>query len=152
MKMKLYHITFLLLLTLATEGCTTWGYKMATGTKTYPKTDFRNVKVLFQPPTQPYEEIGICSVLGGAKFITSDVDMLQKLRKSAADLGADAVILTKEGSTTASISTAAGSSSANLYANPSLATGSATGSWGAYGGTFEYPRNMGIAIKFIQRS
>ena len=100
----------------------------------------------------PVPALEICSVLGGAKFITSDVDMLQKLRKSAADLGADAVILTKEGSTTASISTAAGSSSANLYANPNLATGSATGSWGAYGGTFEYARNMGIAIKFIQRS
>lgn len=57
----------------------------------------------------------MCSVLGGAAFITSDVDMFNKLRKAAADLGADAVIVMREGSSRA-------------------AWGSGSGSWNAYGG------------------
>ena len=55
----------------------------------------------------------MCSVLGGAAFITSDVDMFNKLRKAAADLGADAVIVMREGSSRAAW--ASGSGSWNPY-------------------------------------
>ena len=43
----------------------------------------------------------MCSVLGRVAFITSDVDMFNKLRKAAADLGADAVIVMREASSRA---------------------------------------------------
>jgi len=125
-------------------SCTTWGYKMPMG-RTYPKTDYRMVKVLFAPPQEKFEEIGICSVLGGAAFITSDVDMLQKLRKAAADMGADAVILMRESSTRMSTLSAGGSSGAswNQY-------GASYGSsWGVGGSSIEYPRNSGMAIKYL---
>ena len=49
------------------------------------------------------------SVLGGAAFITSDVDMFNKLRKAAADLGADAVIVMREGSSRAAWASGSGS-------------------------------------------
>jgi len=80
------------------------------------------VQVLFEPPApESYEQIGFCSVLGGAAFITPDTDMLRKLQKAAADLGADAVILRKE-------THAAG------YG----------GGWRGY----DYPQNSGIAVKW----
>jgi hypothetical protein len=125
------------------SGCTTWGYKMPMG-RTYPKTDYRMVKVMFAPPADKYEEIGICSVLGGAAFITSDVDMLQKLRKSAADMGADAVIVIKDSSTRMSTISGGGSGAAswNQYG------GSYGSSWGVGGSSIEYPRNSGMAIKY----
>ena len=125
------------LLAIALAGCTTWGYKSRTG-NLYPPNDWQLVKVLWSPPPAgTYEEIGMCSVLGGAAFITSDVDMFNKLRKAAADLGADAVIVMREGSSRA-------------------AWGSGSGSWNAYGGyvsasswASDYPRNFGIAIKWL---
>ena len=128
------------LLAIALAGCTTWGYKSRTG-NLYPPNDWQLVKVLWSPPPAgTYEEIGMCSVLGGAAFITSDVDMFNKLRKAAADLGADAVIVMREGSSRA-------------------AWGSGSGSWNAYGGyvsasswASDYPRNFGIAIKLLARS
>ena len=51
------------------------------------------------PPEKPYKIIGMVSVLGGAHFLTSDTDVYRKLQKSAAALGADAVItsLTEDG-------------------------------------------------------
>ena len=124
----------------ALAGCTTWGYKSRTG-NLYPRTDWQTVKVLWSsPPAATYEEVGMCSVLGGAAFITSDVDMFNKLRKAAADLGADAVIVMREGSSRAT-----------------WASGS--GSWNSYGGflsasswSSDYPRNFGIAIKWLKRS
>jgi hypothetical protein len=139
-------IQSVLLVGLATllASCTTWGYKMPMG-KTYPKTDYRQVRVLFTPPADKYEEVGICSVLGGAAFITSDVDMLQKLRKSAADMGADAVIVMREQSTT--MSSMGGGGSAGAAWNPS--GGSYGSSWGMSGSTIEYPRNTGMAIKYL---
>lgn len=133
----------LLCAALLLAGCTTWGYKMPTG-KTYPKTNHRHVKVLFAPPAEKFEEVGICSVLGGAAFITSDVDMLQKLRKAAADMGADAVIVMREGSTRMSTMSGGGSSGAAW----DYSGGAAASSWGMQGSSFEYPRNTGRAIKY----
>ena len=121
------HFCRLLILSLAiaSVGCTTWGYKTPTGAVQYPRTDYRMVQVLFESPDPAtYDQIGFCSVLGGAAFITPDTDMLRKLQKAAADLGADAVILRKE-------TTSFG----------------ASGSAAAFG-AHDYPQNSGIAIKW----
>lgn len=103
------------------------------------------VRVLFNPPNDKYEEIGLCSVLGGAAFITSDVDMFQKLRKAAADMGADAVIVIREQSTR--MSTLGGGGSAGSAWNSY--GGSYGSSWGVGGSSIEYPRNAGMAIKYV---
>lgn len=142
--MKMAHLLLLLLVASITASCTTWGYKMPMG-KTYPKTDYRLVRVLFAPPEDKYEEIGLCSVLGGAAFITSDVDMFQKLRKAAADMGADAVIVIREQSTR--MSSMGGGGSAGAAWNPY--GGSYGSSWGFGGSSIEYPRNAGMAIKYV---
>jgi len=142
--MKTFPIVFLLSLAAIMTSCTTWGYKMPMG-RTYPKTDYRLVKVLFTPPADKYEEVGICSVLGGAAFITSDVDMFQKLRKSAADMGADAVIVVREQSTTMSTMGGGGGAGASWDATG----GSYGSSWGMRSSTIEYPRNTGMAIKYL---
>ena len=141
--MKNIQTISLLVIAALLTGCTTWGYKMPMG-RTFPKTDYRMVKVLFNPPTDKYEEVGLCSVLGGAAFITSDVDMFQKLRKSAADMGADAVIVIREQSTRMSSIGGSGSAGAawNQYG------GSYGSSWGMGGSSIEYPRNTGMAIKY----
>lgn len=103
------------------------------------------MQVLWEMPAQgSYEEIGMCSVLGGAAFITSDVDMFNKLRKSAADLGADAVIVKREGSTRAAFGSASGGSSASW----DQTGGSAAGGFSAGYASNDYPRNFGIAIKW----
>jgi len=142
--MKLSRIIAMLAISLITASCTTWGYKMPMG-KTYPKTDYRMVKVLFTPPQDKYEEVGICSVLGGAAFITSDVDMLQKLRKSAADMGADAVIVIREQSTRMTTMSGSGGAGASWNAYG----GTYGSSWGMGGSSLEYPRNTGMAIKYV---
>jgi hypothetical protein len=143
---KMKNIKSLCLLTIVglLMGCTTWGYKMPMG-RTFPKTDYRMVKVLFDSPSDKYEEIGLCSVLGGAAFITSDVDMFQKLRKAAADMGADAVVVIREQSTR--MSTMGGGGSAGAAWNPY--GGSYGSSWGVGGSSIEYPRNAGMAIKYV---
>lgn len=142
--MKTIHSLSVLVIAALLTGCTTWGYKMPMG-RTFPKTDYRMVRVLFNPPNDKYEEIGLCSVLGGAAFITSDVDMFQKLRKSAADMGADAVIVIREQSTRMSSMSGGGSAGAdwNQYG------GSYGSSWGMGGSSIEYPRNTGMAIKYL---
>ena len=73
-------------------------------------------------------------MLGGAAFITSDVDMFNKLRKAAADLGADAVIVMKDQMAHAAMVSGGG----NQYA------------WSVGGGAYDYPRNFGIAIRWKQ--
>jgi hypothetical protein len=85
--------------------------------------------------------------------------MLKKLRKAAADLGADAVIVTGQyqgivsapttsttlgTANTSGVVTANGPRSANLNASTTL---SAT-TVGTSGGVFSYPKNQGIAIKY----
>jgi hypothetical protein len=141
--MKKAHLLCILATTALLSSCTTWGYKMPMG-RTFPKTDYRMVKVLFQPPSDKYEEVGLCSVLGGAAFITSDVDMFQKLRKSAADMGADAVIVIREQSTRMSSIGGSGSASAEW----DRLGGTYGSSWGMGGSSIEYPRNTGMAIKY----
>lgn len=120
------------------SGCTTWGYKLRTGNRVYPRVPAQQVEILFAPPTdREYATIGFCSVLGGT--LAPDTDMLRKLRKCAADLGADAVILQKEGTAFATF--------------PGTATtvgpigAETTMIWGPT--VAAYPKNRGIAIKYL---
>ena len=129
---------------LLSAGCTTWGYKTPMGPKKYPPTPYQQVRILWNEPKESFEEIGICSVLGGAAFITPDSDMLRKLQKSAADLGADAVIVMRESSTRNTVVSGGGGGSG--YVTPTY--GQWSSGWGVSGSSLEYPRNLGRAIKF----
>jgi hypothetical protein len=116
---------FLLLILLCAlmVGCTTYGYKTRTGAGDYPPTDYRMVQVLFDAPDPAtYKQVGFASVLGGASFITPDTDMLRKLQKSAAAIGADAVILRRE---------------------------DRTDGYGQTFASFQYNQNSGIAIRWL---
>ena len=80
----------------------------------------------------------------GSTF-SSDVAMLKKLRKAAADLG-DAVIVTGQyqGVVSAPLSsTTLGSANTNGANTTFAATTVGTG-----GAVFSYPKNQGIAIKY----
>ena len=129
---KAIIIVSLILATATIVGCTTWGSKTPMGPNRYPPTQFQQVRILWNEPTEPFDEIGLVSVLGGAAFITQETDMLRKLQKSAADLGADAVIVMREGSTR----------------NFAAGGGGGSGSWGFGASSLEYPRNLGRAIKY----
>ncbi|MEO6846123.1 MAG: hypothetical protein ABI254_02615 [Chthoniobacterales bacterium] len=143
-------------------GCSTWGYKSRMGDKTYPPVPYQHVQILTGFPNQPFEQIGICSVSGGA--FASGVDMYRKLQKSAALLGADAVVVTGEGVSHATLPGQAYTSgsaytqgSATYHPYNRTVTGSATTT--GYSNTtymppttFDLPNNRGIAIKYIQSS
>ena len=72
-----------------TESCT-WGYKQATTSQTYSSVPSGQVEILSFPPNRPFKQIGIASAFG----YLSTSETYRKLRKAAADLGADAVIVT----------------------------------------------------------
>lgn len=77
---------------------------------------------------------------------SSDVAMLKKLRKAAADLGADAVIVTGQyqGVVSAPVSSTTLGTASTSGANTTFtATTVGTG-----GGVFSYPKNQGIAIRY----
>jgi hypothetical protein len=74
------------------SSCSEGGYKTTTGSYHYSAVPAQNVDILFTSPNRPYKQIGIVSALG--MNWSSDVAMDKKLQKCAADLGADAVILT----------------------------------------------------------
>jgi len=118
---------YLLLILASTPllvGCTTeWGYKMRTGTEVYAATVPERVDILYGSCTRPYKQIGMVSVSGGG--FSSDVNMLAKLRKAAADIGADAVIVTSD--TRQAMTIPAGWFTTT---------------------TFTYPMNRGIAIRY----
>jgi hypothetical protein len=118
-----------LIAVLVLVGCT-YGNSMRTSSSVYPPTNSQSVAVLWEAPNRPYEVIGLCSVLG-AQF-SSEVQMLRKLQKAAADLGADAVIVKREGSIKRSF----------------IAGSGGQAGWGLMGGTDEFPKNLGEAIKF----
>ena len=144
-------------------GCGSYGYKTAIGENTYAPVDAHKVKLLFGPPPQPYEVIGVVTVDGGTW--TTAGDMYKKLIKSAADLGADAVIVTGEGSygtlvipgvsTTTGSATTTGNAVATGNGNTVDAYGNATTTGAAttyttpsYGA--DLPRDKGLAIKFTR--
>lgn len=150
----------ILVLCLGLGGCTTYGYKTAIGGQTYAPVDWHKVKLLFHEPTQPYEVIGVVSTQGG--ITASEGDMTRKLLKSAAELGADAVIVTGEGAnqailpgTTSTYGTANayGNATATTYGNTTDVNGSATvnSSVTSYSSptiVAGMPTNKGLAIKF----
>jgi hypothetical protein len=74
----------------------------------------------------------------GSSF-SSDVAMYKKLQKAAADLGADAVIVSGQSQSLASPS---GVQSTVVTGNTAITKG------GPY--AFSYPKNQGLAIKYIQ--
>jgi hypothetical protein len=76
----------------ACSSITEWEYKMPAGPERFAALPAERVEILFGAPARPFKRIGIVSALGGA--FSSDVAMYKKLRKAAADLGADAVIVT----------------------------------------------------------
>jgi hypothetical protein len=138
---------FLLVLSLPLllSGCTTYGYKTALGENTYPPVNYHKVKLLFEKPDQPYEVIGVVTVEGGPGAPAGD--MYRKLIKSAANLGADAVLVTGEGSYGAmgmpGVTTVNGV--ASTYGNTTYANASAY-STPSYG--LDLPETKGFAIKF----
>ena len=128
-------------------GCTTYGYKTPLGENTYPPVDFHKVKLLFGAPAQPYEVIGVVSVQGGT--LASAGDMYQKLVKSAAALGADAVIVTGEGANKA-ILPGTSSTTVNAYSTGNdSATANATTTYSP-AVIADMPTNKGLAIKFTK--
>jgi hypothetical protein len=64
---------------------------MAMGDQHYPSVRTEHVVILFEPPAQPYKQIGLVSSLGG--WYASDGDNYHKMQMAAAQLGADAVIV-----------------------------------------------------------
>ena len=128
------------------QGCTTFGYKTPIGEHTYAPVDYHKVKLLFGAPAQPYEVIGIVSVDGGT-FATAG-DMYQKLIKSAAVLGADAVIVTGEGSRQFLLP-GSSSTTVDAYSSGNYTTATANTIYTpAY--IANMPTNKGLAIKFTK--
>jgi hypothetical protein len=74
---------------LLVQSCT-WGYKQATTAQTFAAVPVDHVEILSFQPTRSYKQIGIVSAIG----YLSTSETYRKLRKAAADLGADAVIVT----------------------------------------------------------
>jgi hypothetical protein len=72
-----------------TQSCT-WGYKQFTTSQRYSSVQSEGVEILSFQPSRPFKQIGIVSAVG---YISSS-ETYRKLRKAAADLGADAVIVT----------------------------------------------------------
>jgi hypothetical protein len=75
---------------LLLTGCA-YGYKTAVGSERYKPVDVKHVAILLENPKKAYSTIGIVRALGGT--MNSDSSVYAKLQKSAADLGADAVIV-----------------------------------------------------------
>ena len=72
-----------------TQSCT-MGFKQSTSDQTYSSVQSERVEILSFPPNRPFKQIGIASAVGYA----SSSETYRKLRKAAADLGADAIIVT----------------------------------------------------------
>ncbi|MCE5272125.1 hypothetical protein LLH00_12685 [bacterium] len=79
-----YALAFLLLLT---AGCVNAQFNPAPGAPSYPAT--RNVMVLKGIPEKPYIELGEITARG-----QDEHRMLERIRKQAMEVGAEAIILT----------------------------------------------------------
>jgi hypothetical protein len=155
--MKFAAMTCAIAMTLtACSSITEWGYKMPTGPEKFAAVPAERVEILLFAPARPFKQIGIVSALGGA--FSSDVAMYSKLRKAAADLGADAVIVTGQSQgimTAPGVQTTLGNAytTANVTGNRYYATvtGNTTSTATTVGMpamTFSYPKSQGIAIKY----
>lgn len=83
----------LAMLTLVAVGCTTVEVTRTTKDK-YSRTPVAEVKILKTTPAEAYEEIG--SVVVSGFKIKEAAKMHEELRRKAAAIGAEAVILTTE--------------------------------------------------------
>jgi hypothetical protein len=108
--------------------------------KGYPPTNPASVRVLFQPPTEPFEQIASVSVHGvGAGSFGGNTDVAVGRRKEeAAKVGADAVILA--GPATQSAATF-GSVTGNRFGATGIAVSGGAGDAAI----------QGTAIKFVGR-
>jgi hypothetical protein len=126
------QIYVLLVLSLLFTGCNSalnvWGDTVRMG-KEYPPVAVENVAILFEKPTKTYEVIGIVSALGGTW--ASDGVMFKSMQKSAAALGADAIIVRSESGT--SMSSNNGSLVVIQQQNSAI----------------EYPKTSAFAIKYL---
>jgi hypothetical protein len=135
-----------LLLAFALAGCATkWGSKMRTSSEVYPAVAADKVEILFAMPSRACKQIDIVSVMEST--FSSDVAMLKKLRKAAADLGADAVIVTGQyqGAISCPLSSTTFGSANTSGANTTFAATTV----GTSGGVFSYPKNQGISAKYV---
>jgi hypothetical protein len=82
-----------ILFTGCNSALNVWGDTVRMGNK-YPPVPQDSVSVFFDKPSKKYEVIGLVSALGGAW--TSDGVMLKSMQKSAAAIGADAIIVRSE--------------------------------------------------------
>jgi hypothetical protein len=121
-----YLLALLLMLIIA--GCTSTSAVMLEGGVNYPPT--KNVQILTQPPTRPFKQIAILETSGDVG--TPMTDLLKNMRQKAANIGADAVIPTKNVSR---------QTKTGVIYNPWLGGYQTIG-----GGTF--PAIQGIAIKY----
>jgi hypothetical protein len=93
-KSQIYVLFFLsIFFTGCNSALNVWGDTVRMGKK-YPPVAAENVIILFEKPSKKYEVIGLVSALGGAW--TSDGVMFKSMQKSAAVLGADAIIVRSE--------------------------------------------------------
>ena len=155
--MAVNKINLLLSLVAAANlAACTYGDKVIVGTDHYAPVPQQKVAVLLAFPDDPstYKTIGIVSAHGAA--LASDQAVYGKLQKSAADLGADAVVVGEaarnyRGSLPGEATT---SGNVNLYSNGSSGYYS-----GNYSGTTSYTPPMplygldvnGVAIKYIHQ-
>lgn len=130
--MNKYKIYILFSLSIFFSGCNSalnvWGDTVRMGQK-YPPVAPEHVVILFEQPSKKYEVIGLVSALGGAW--TSDGVMFKSMQKSAAALGADAIIVRSE-----------------LGSGMSANNGSVVVLQQQNSG-FGYPKNSASAIKFF---
>jgi hypothetical protein len=155
MKFSLFAASALLLV-----GCT-YGGSVKTGDITYAPVPQEHVAILFVPPDRPYKEIGMVSARGA--HLAADARVYAKLQKAAADIGADAVIVTSAQDKVNYIAPGTVDTSGTAYTTGSVqgngdyATGQATTQ---YSGTSYYtpPQAItglhtdGIAIKYTSSS
>lgn len=128
-KPQIYVLFFLSIFFIGCDSAlNVWGDTVRMGKK-YPPVPAENVSVLFEKPSKKHEVIGLVSALGGA--YTSDGVMFKSMQKSAAALGADAIIVRSE--------SANGISSNNGSIVVMQQQNSA----------FEYPKTSAFAIKYL---
>jgi hypothetical protein len=127
-------VAILTLVSLFLAGCE-WGYKMPTGSERFAAVSPERVDILFAAPNRPFKQIGILSAMGSTS--SSDVAMYTKLRKAAADLGADPVMVSGQSQGVISVP---GVQTTSLVGITAITTG---GSFLA-----SYPKSQGLAIRY----
>ncbi|MES2308825.1 MAG: hypothetical protein V4507_08200 [Verrucomicrobiota bacterium] len=146
MKNNLLKAPTIILSLFILTGCSTWGFKTSTTSEKYAPTNYHDVDVLSAFPNRPYKKIGECTVKGGA--FASGSDMFNKMRKSAAELGADAVVIVAQSSSQVYIpGSTTTTGTVNTYGNTAYYNGTTTSTPGFVG---NMPDHMGIAIKYTR--